>query len=208
MRAGVIAPVLSVAIVLAPLSLTGIARADEAAKVLQQCEHGHVPKGFSQTAYAKALRTMPTVVNEYSNCEELIRQAQLAGPGSGAGGAGGSGGGAGGGSEGYVPPPTPAEQQLLSRATGHEGATPVRVGRNAVSPGVVHADLASAVSSLPGTLLALLALLALLGAAALTRGVRALGATGMEGGTRALPVTRAAAALRRLDVRSRLRRGR
>jgi len=55
-----------------------------------------------------------------------------------------------------IAPPTPAEQQALQSAHS-AGATPLRVGQATVVPGVVHANIASAVSSLPTPLLALLA---------------------------------------------------
>jgi hypothetical protein len=53
-------------------------------------------------------------------------------------------------------PLTPAERTALSRAP-RLGAAPLRVGNQLVRPGVIHADIASALSTLPNSLLAILA---------------------------------------------------
>ncbi len=54
-------------------------------------------------------------------------------------------------------PLTPAEQHAVQSAH-HNGSTPVQVGSVPVRPGVVHADIASAVNTLPHSLFAVLAL--------------------------------------------------
>ena len=53
---------------------------------------------------------------------------------------------------------TPAERAALARVP-HSAATPQRVGGDIVQPGVVHADVSSALSTLPTPLLAMLAFL-------------------------------------------------
>jgi hypothetical protein len=53
---------------------------------------------------------------------------------------------------------TPAEQRAIQRAA-HVNAGPVRVGAQLIHPGVVHANVASAFSTLPTPLLALMAFL-------------------------------------------------
>jgi hypothetical protein len=57
------------------------------------------------------------------------------------------------------------------------GATPLRVGGQLVHPGVVHANIASALSSLPDPLLAILAFMLAcafaLGGRAIRNGIRA-----------------------------------
>jgi hypothetical protein len=145
------------------LSAAAPAGASEASKILEACGEGKVPSGYSQQAYEQALKQMPPYVAEYSPCTDLIHKAQLAaaagrgGPGAGAGGSGGAGET---GTAGGIPvaPPTPAEQHTLE-SVSHSGSTPVEVGSEAIHPGVVHADIASAVSALPTPLLALLAFL-------------------------------------------------
>jgi hypothetical protein len=126
------------------------APADVGATIINRCTHGQSLSGFSQRDYRRALQELPTEVEEYSDCANLIRRAQLAA-------AGGPGAGAGG--EGTTPLAlTPAEQAALARVP-HSAAGPQRVGGDLVQPGVVHADVASALSTLPTPLLAMLAFL-------------------------------------------------
>jgi hypothetical protein len=153
----------ALAFALLPAWGVSTASADEASTIIERCTHGESIAGFSRGAYAKALRELPTDVSEYSDCEELIRKAELGGGGGGIGG--GSGGGLG--TPGAIPPPTPAEQEILSSAA-HSAPAPIRVGGAIEEPGVVPVSLASALNSLPAPLLALLAALLAL---ALARGV-------------------------------------
>jgi hypothetical protein len=146
------------------------ASASEASRILERCAHGESLAGFSPAAYAQALRSVPTVLSEYSNCEELIRKAELAA--AGGPGAGGPGAGAFGASSSAIAPPTPLEQATLARART-EGAAPVGLGNATVDPGVVNVGIASAFSTLPDSLIALLALFL---AAALTAAARAAAA--------------------------------
>jgi hypothetical protein len=111
--------------------------------IIQRCTHLQSLSGFSQQAYSEALKDLTADTREYTECGALIRQAQLAA----ATGRGGPAGAA-------VPiPPTPSEQRAIAHAT-HAGPIPIRVGSAVVHPGVVHADIASALSSLPTPLLA------------------------------------------------------
>ncbi len=146
------------------------AGADVGATIIERCTHGQSLSGFSQQAYRKALQEVTAEVNEYSECSSLIRKAQLAAASRGAGAAGGAAGGAQSLTS-NVAPPTPAEQHAL-QAAHSSGATPVQVGAQAVVPGVVHADIASAVNSLPTPLLALLAFMLTIALLLLGRAVR------------------------------------
>ena len=51
------------------------ARADVGATIIERCTHGQSIAGFSQQDYARALQELPTEVEQYSNCGNLIRQA-------------------------------------------------------------------------------------------------------------------------------------
>ena len=51
------------------------ARADVGATIIERCTHGQSLAGFSQQDYALALQELPTEVEQYSNCGDLIRQA-------------------------------------------------------------------------------------------------------------------------------------
>jgi hypothetical protein len=146
--------------------LTGAAHADVGEKIIERCTHGQSISGFSQQAYRRALQELPTEVEEYSDCANLIRRAQLAA----AGGQGGSGAGGP-----LVATPLTSSERRALLGVPKTGAAPLRVGGKLVQPGVVHPNVASALSSLPDPLLALLAFLLAcvlaVGARAVTRRV-------------------------------------
>jgi hypothetical protein len=146
--------------------LAAAASADTGAKIIERCTHGQSLGGFSQKDYRRALAELPTEVEEYSDCGNLIRRAQLAA-------LNGSGGG---GPSTPATPLTPSERSAVARAPKSGGA-PLTVGSERVSPGVVHASVSSALSSLPDPLLAMLAFLlacaAALGGRATLKGFRA-----------------------------------
>jgi hypothetical protein len=128
------------------------ARADIGETIIQRCTHGQSLAGFSQSAYQRALKELSADSEEYSPCAGLIRQAQLAA-------AVGSRGGGSPVAESSTPlPASPAQARSLQQAA-HAGSAPVAVGSAVVHPGVVHANVASALSSLPSPLLAMLAFL-------------------------------------------------
>jgi hypothetical protein len=134
------------------------ASADQGEAIILRCTHGQSLSGFSQQAYKQALKDLNADTEEYTDCSSLIRQAQLAAAGSSRGGGGGGGGGSSGGGSAPAVVPTPAEQRAITNA-GHARSAPVQVGKEAIHPGVVRVDVASALSSLPTPLLAMLAFL-------------------------------------------------
>jgi hypothetical protein len=134
-----------------------LAQADVGEKIILRCTHGESLTGFTQKDYNKALKELETSLEEYSGCSSLIHQAQLAAAGT-RGGSGGGGGSATPGVASATVPATPAERRELNRARAG-GAIPLQLGNQLVRPGVVHADIASALSSLPNPLLAILAFL-------------------------------------------------
>jgi len=153
------APVL---VALALLAGASTAHASEAQTIIEKCGHGEPFSGYSQSAYREALKHIPTEVSEYTDCANQIRKAELAAAG------GGAGGGAGVGSSNVALPLTPSEQRAVQNAH-HSGSTPVQVGGEPIQPGVVHANIASAVNTLPRSLFAVLAFM-LAGALALAIG--------------------------------------
>jgi hypothetical protein len=163
------APALTAALV-ALACLASVAAADTGTKIIERCTHGQSLSGFSQKDYRRALQELPTEVEEYSDCANLIRHAQLA-----AAGAGGGGGSGGGGSSPLPTTPSPSEQTSLKGAS-KASSGPLPVGGADVQPGVIHTNLSSAFSSLPAPLLAvivfLLACAAALGVRALEKGIR------------------------------------
>jgi hypothetical protein len=146
-------------------SLAAAANADVGTKIIERCTHGQSISGFSQQAYNRALQELPTEVEEYSDCGNLIRRAQLSA--SVKGGSGPPGGGA-------LPGPTqltPPEQAALNKVAQTGGGT-LHIGSQPVHPGVVHANIASAFSSLPDSLLAVLVFLLACAAALGGRSIR------------------------------------
>jgi hypothetical protein len=124
------------------------ASADTGQTIINRCTHGKSLSGFTQQDYQRALQELPTEVEEYSNCASLIRAAQLA-----------AAGGDHGASRGTVATAvSPAEQTSIERVA-KVGSGPLRIGGKTVDPGIVHANVASALSSLPDSLLAVLAFL-------------------------------------------------
>jgi hypothetical protein len=135
------------AVLLTALLAAPAARADVGETIIQRCTHGQSLAGYTPSDYARALKELSADAEEYTECASLIRQAQLAAAGgrSSAGAA-------------VLTPTTPAEQRAIATAA-HVPPAAVSVGGKLVQPGVVHANAASALSSLPAPLLALLAFL-------------------------------------------------
>ena len=132
---------------IALLSSAPAASADVGETIIQRCTHGQSLAGFSQGAYSQALKELNADAEEYTDCAQLIRQAQLGAASGRAGPVAGA----------TAIPATPAEQRAIAHAA-HAGG-PVRVGGQVINPGVVHANIASAISSLPTPLLATTAFL-------------------------------------------------
>jgi hypothetical protein len=126
------------------------AQASEAQAIIEKCGHGEPFGGYSQSAYREALRHMPTEVSEYTDCANLIRKDELAAAG------GGGSAPAGGASSNVALPLTPSEQRAVQSAH-HNGSLPVQVDGETIRPGVVHANVASVVNTLPRSLFAVLA---------------------------------------------------
>jgi hypothetical protein len=146
---------LAVMLGVALLPAAPAALADTGEAIIQRCTHGQSLSGFPPRAYSRALKELSADAEEYTDCASLIRQAQVAA----ASGRGDRGGGTG--SSAATPMATvasPSEQQSLARAA-NGAAEPVSLGGEAIHPGVVHASVASAFSTLPTPLLATLALM-------------------------------------------------
>jgi len=143
---------LPVVVIASSLALAAPAAADIGETIILRCTHAQSLSGFSQSAYNKALKELSADSEEYSNCASQIRQAQLA---AAAQGRGASATGSPAGSGAAPVAATPAEQRAITRAAG-ASPSPVRVGGQPISPGVVHANIASALSSMPSSLRAML----------------------------------------------------
>src|SRR4051794_462726 len=102
------------------------------AKVIRDCTDDGVLQGhYTQKQLRDALASIPTDVDEYTNCRDVIRRAAFAGGGSGKGGS--SGGGSGGEFGGVKPSKgdplktaPPPERAAVDKAT-KEGGKPPRL---------------------------------------------------------------------------------
>jgi len=145
----------TVGLLIAALLMTAApALAEDAGhKIIRLCAQGKSLAGFPPSAYAKALKEISATTEEYSECGQLIRDAQAAAA---------RGHGAGAGRQGGALPlavaATPTEQRSIAAAAAN-GSGPVSLGGQEVHPGVVHTDIASAFSALPTPLLVLIAFL-------------------------------------------------
>jgi hypothetical protein len=123
-------------------------------KIILRCTHGESLAGFTQAGYKQALEELSSDTEEYSPCTPQIRAAEAA--------AAAHRGGTGTGGASEAPPvalaANPAELSSLAKAK-RVGSGGVSVGGDVIHPGVVHADIASALGALPAPLLAVLAMM-------------------------------------------------
>jgi hypothetical protein len=136
------------------LAIAQPARANVAERIIERCGHLESLSGFSQRAYREALKELNGDAVEYSNCAAQIRQAQL----EAAAGTQGAAGGAAQGATSVAIAPTPSQRRAITHAQ-HAGSEPVKLDGRVIHPGVVHVDVASALSSLPTPLLVILTFL-------------------------------------------------
>jgi hypothetical protein len=134
------------------LAVAAPARADIGETIVLRCTHHESIGGYTQSDYRKALGELEADTEEYSDCAQVIREAQLAA----AGGRLGGGGTGGGGVAGVPTVATPAQERALTQAV-HARPKSVALGGHTIDPGVVHVDIASALGTLPTPLLSTLA---------------------------------------------------
>jgi hypothetical protein len=137
-------------------------------RVIRDCtDDGRLQGHYSQSEYRDALAHMPTDVNEYTDCRDVIRRAQLA---SAAGSGSSKGGSSSGGSAPVSQPPAPAAgTDPLAAATPTErtgvkkalagGSGAVKVEHSFVRPGALGTGTSRAFSDIPTPLLIVLVLL-------------------------------------------------
>lgn len=165
------------------LGAPAVAHADGDA-VLRDCnDNGKLDKRYKQSEYRDAIENIPTDLDEYTDCRDVIRRAQLglggsggsSGSGSGRGTDGGSGAGGGDGDDGSgasanateaLQNASPEERAALE-AKAAAGNAAIRVGGELLRPGKLQFSGVSSETSLPTPLIVLLALLV---AAALASG--------------------------------------
>jgi len=169
--------------------------------VLRDCADDEVlSRTYTQKEYRDALNRLATDASEYSDCENVIRRAQLeqasgrsrdrdrgggtttpgAGAGGGSTGGGGTQGSSSGGGDAQQPTPQPRPSDPLAALSPEErvaldeartgGGKGIQGAQDVVPPGASRAPNVAAASDLPGPVTGLLILLA--GALVLVTGAR------------------------------------
>jgi hypothetical protein len=156
-------------------------------QILRECQDGRLTGDYTAREIRDARNNIPTDIDQYSDCRDVLSRALAGlagggnGGGSGSGGGGGAGGGFGGGgsggaggtggSGGLLTPTSPADQKALADAA-RSGGGPVQIGGASVVPGATGFAAGAARHSLPATLVVLLVLLAAAAVLALAPGAR------------------------------------
>ena len=136
--------------------------------VIKDCTDDGVIQGhYSQQDYKNALNNLPTDVDEYTDCRDVIKRAQTGGTGGGTGGPGGPGG-SGSTPAGGDPlaSATPAEKAALAAAQANGASKPVEIGGKLVQPGQLGFGGLGSPTTLPASLIAVLVALGIAAAAA------------------------------------------
>ena len=157
------------------LACAPAATAAERNQIIRDCaDDGRLDGDYSASDLRDARNNLPADVDEYTDCRDVLRRAELgdATPG-GAGGAGGgtTGGGAPGSTGGPLTPASPEEEAALKAARSSAG-DPVRVARDEVLPGASGFASYAARHDLPWQLIAVLALLVVAALAAAAPALR------------------------------------
>lgn len=166
---------------LALLAAAPTAALADNASLYRDCQDGRIDAKYSQKEFSDALRSIPTDVDEYTDCRDVISRARLGAAGRKSGGKnnGTAAGGGAGADGGAAPPPssaaanagksaaeilgtaTPAEQAAVTKAVEQSGSAPVQVGDEAVSPDSAGLSPAGAANVVPTPLVVALVLLGL-----------------------------------------------
>jgi len=151
----------AVAVVASCLLIPATSALASGADVIRDCnDNGRLTKTYSQKEYRQALAQMPADIKQYTDCEGIIRRAQLGLPGS----TGGPAANAGTPFAGATPEEQQAAQNDIAQA-GQAGGAPQLVGGKGkggfyVTPGALSfTKVSAATSELPTPLLVLLGLI-------------------------------------------------
>jgi hypothetical protein len=154
---------------LATLALAPAAHAAGTIQIIRDCADDGVLNGnYTLAELRHAAAHLPTDVDEYSDCRDILSRAiaaktQSSGGDGGGGPSGPTGGSGSGGSGGAAtatatPPPNYAADAPALKRAAAEGASPVKVDGRDIAPGAP--SLAAAHNPLPGSMVAVLVLLA------------------------------------------------
>jgi hypothetical protein len=154
--------------------------------VLRDCnDNGKLDKKYKQSDYRDAIENIPTDLDEYTDCRDVIRRAQLGLSGSGGTSPAGGTGGGGTSTPGAGPAtgaPSANATEALSDASPQEraalaakaaaGSAAIRVGGELLEPGKLRFSGVSSSTSLPTPLIIVLVLLSGAGIASAGYAVR------------------------------------
>lgn len=140
--------------VLAAVLVAAPAAAASPTALIRDClQNGRVTGHYPPRDYSQALSNLPTDVQEYSDCADVIRRAQLAAASGQATPAG-----AANPRQNPLLSAAPAERTAVARAR-QGGSAPLDVGGRLVRPGVVAVRTSSIFNNLPTPLLVAMAAL-------------------------------------------------
>jgi hypothetical protein len=153
--------------------------------VLKDCTDGRIDGHYSQSQYKKALRNIPTDVDEYTDCRDLIRRAQLRDASGGKSGSDDQFGGIA--SDGASDDNGQVDSLLASASSdekatleavknGQDGGGSISVGGREVTPGAASFTSENVNNQLPPAVVATLVALGLMAIAATAYTARRRGA--------------------------------
>src|SRR4051794_14875464 len=142
-------------------------------KILRECQDGRITGHYTPGQLRDARKHIPTDIDEYSDCRDVLARASISG-GSPSGGTGGGGGGGGGsaapggvqipGSDGLSYAANKGEEDELAKALA-DGQKGTDVGGQDIIPGASGLGVDAARHELPTNLLIPLILVGLCAAA-------------------------------------------
>jgi hypothetical protein len=108
---------IAAALLVALLALPSFAHAARGDEVIADChEDGHIDGNYSQDDYQEAQDELPSDIDQYGSCRDVIAQAQADGSRGGSGGSGGSGGASGQSRTGGSPKPYEGDPALQTES--------------------------------------------------------------------------------------------
>jgi hypothetical protein len=143
--------------------------------VLKDCADGRIDGHYSQSQYKKALRNIPTDVDEYTDCRDLIRRAQLRDASGGKSGSDDKFGGIAsdgasddnGQVDSLLASASPDEKATLEAVkNGNDGGGTISVGGRKITPGAASFTGENVNNQLPPAVVATLVALGLMALAA------------------------------------------
>jgi hypothetical protein len=158
-----------------------VASAGTRDKILRECQEGRITGHYTPAQLRDARKNIPTDIDEYSDCRDVLGRASLSGHSGGSSGGGGGGGGGGSGSPvapggvasgGGAKITAPADKREEKALANARKATAVAVDGERLVPGASGFTTDAARRGLPTTLLTVLVLLGLCALAAAAPAVR------------------------------------